>query len=590
MAPQGPDAQEVWADGHVGFGHAMLRTTWESEGERQPFSLDGRVWITADLRIDGRDELIRKLGVEADGDLRGADDAELILRAYQTWGEGCLDHLIGDFSFAIWDGPLRRLFCARDHFGVKPLYYARLDNSFAFSNSLNCVRLHPGVGDSLNDLAVADFLIFGANQEHGTTAFADVRRLPPAHTLKWEDDTLSLRRYWTLPDDGQIRYRRAGDYVEHFKEELRVAVGDRLRANKVGVLMSGGLDSPAIAAVAKEELSRRGSAFDLQAYAVVYDELIPDEERHYSRLAAEHIGIPIRHLAADDYALYEGWDKPELHTPEPNDDPLLAPNYDVKREAASSCRVTLTGLGGDAILIHSPSYVSSMLSKLRLLNIASGSLGYIFMCRAIPPLGLRKFMRECFKGKPQRWRPAYPKWISKEFEQRLGLRARWEELTRYDQPSGHRLRPEAYQQFASFSLYWSVVFENIDPGVTHLPLEIRHPFFDTRLIKFLLALPPLPWFVNKALLRLAMRNILPEEVRVRPKTPLAGNPLEINILRAKKGLYDGFEPAPGLDQYVDVSLLPDSTRRAEPGQAWLVTRPYSLNFWLRRMGASGNIP
>ena len=585
MARQGPDAQEVWADGHVGFMHAMLRTTWESEEERQPLSLDEQVWITADARIDGRDELIRKLSGKSHRDFSGADDAELILRAYQAWGESCLEHLIGDFSFAVWDGPQRRLFCARDQFGVKPFYYAHLAGSLVFSNSLNCVRLHPGVGDRLNDLAVADFLIFGANQEHGTTAFADVRRLPPAHTLKWEAGALSLSRYWTLPDNGQIRYRRAGDYVEHFREELRVAVGDRLRTNKVGVFMSGGLDSPAIAAVAKAVLSRGASSLDLRAYAIVYDKLIPDEERYYSQLAAEHLGIPIKHLAADDYALYEGWDNPELHTPEPNDDPMLAHNYDLKRAAASNCRVTLTGLGGDAILMHSPSYVSSMLRKLRLINIASGTLRYILMYRAVPPLGLRKFIRERFKGKPPRWRPAYPEWINKEFEQRLGLRARWEELTKYDQPSGHRLRPEAYQQFAPSSPFWSMLFESTDPGVTHLPLEFRHPFFDTRLVKFLLELPPLPWFVNKALLRIAMRNILPEAVRVRPKTALVGNPLELNLLRAEKGLYEGFEPATRLDRYVDVSLLPDSTRRAEPGQAWLVARPYSLNFWLRQMGA-----
>jgi asparagine synthase (glutamine-hydrolysing) len=129
------------------------------------------------------------------------------------------------------------------------------------------------------------------------------------------------------------------------------------------------------------------------------------------------------------------------------------------------------------------------------------------------------------------------------------------------------------------------MFESMDPGVTRSRLEVRHPFFDVRLIRFLLALPPLPWFLNKALLRMAMRNVLPVEVRIRPKAPLAGNPLEINLGRAEKDLYDGFDPAPELARYVEVKLLPATTRQYEPGRAWLLTRPYSLNYWLRRQGA-----
>src|SRR5262249_53876208 len=99
---RGPDAREVWIDGQVGMGHAMLRTTFESRFERQPFSLDDQIWIAADARVDDRAELIRRLAVEERG-LRDAPDNELILHAYHAWGEDCVDHLIGDFAFAIWD-------------------------------------------------------------------------------------------------------------------------------------------------------------------------------------------------------------------------------------------------------------------------------------------------------------------------------------------------------------------------------------------------------------------------------------------------------------------------------------------------------
>ncbi|MEK7834195.1 MAG: asparagine synthetase B, partial [Acidobacteriota bacterium] len=201
---RGPDAQDIWLDGHIGFGHTMLRTTTESYREHQPCSLDGQVWITADARIDGRVELIQKLQPKVRADLKSATDVELILHAYDVWGEACVEHLLGDFAFAIWDGRQKRLFCARDHFGIKPFFYAKVADHFIFSNTLNCVRLHTAVSDELNEQAVGDFLLFNGNQDLGMSAFADVQRLPPAHTLVCSEGKLGLRRYWSLPDGDLI--------------------------------------------------------------------------------------------------------------------------------------------------------------------------------------------------------------------------------------------------------------------------------------------------------------------------------------------------------------------------------------------------
>src|SRR5213593_4056581 len=121
MSFRGPDAQGIWIDGSIGLGHTTLRTTWAAETENQPLTLDGKVWLTADVRLDAREELLKKLQDKLDRSLtreRIPSDAELILFAYEVWGEECLKHLIGDFVFAIWDGGAQRLFCARDHFGV----------------------------------------------------------------------------------------------------------------------------------------------------------------------------------------------------------------------------------------------------------------------------------------------------------------------------------------------------------------------------------------------------------------------------------------------------------------------------------------
>ena len=356
MAFRGPDAQDVWVDGRVGLGHAMLRTTFESEREQQPFSLDGKVWITADARIDGRDELKRKLEAEDCTGLAAATDPELILHAYRAWGEDCLQHLIGDFAFAIWDGPRQRLLCARDHFGVKPFFYARMGQCLVFSNTLNCVRRHPAVSDTMNDLSIADFLLFEMFQDPGATAFADIHRLPPAHRLTWSANGLELRNYWTLPADLGVRYRSAGDYVEHFRELLGMAVADRLRTNRVGVEMSGGLDSPAVAATALALLRQRSLPFELHAATIVYDRLIPDEERYYSGLVAEGLGIPIHYSVGDEYKINERCDQPDTQPPEPVNDASsnLALSVDFLRAAAARSRVCLTGWDGDALLSESP--------------------------------------------------------------------------------------------------------------------------------------------------------------------------------------------------------------------------------------------
>ena len=229
LAFRGPDAQESWTAGPVGFGHTLLRTTFESEQEKQPASLNGQIWITADARIDARADLAAKLRDQGEPCRPADPDCELILRAYRAWGEACVEHLLGDFAFAIWDARTQRLFCARDHFGVKPFFYVRVGDHFIFSNTLNCVRIHPAVSEELNERAIADYLLFDGNAESDTTSFREIFRLPAAHSLSVQNGSLNVRRYWTLPVDSPVTYRHANEYVEKFLELLETAVSDRLR-------------------------------------------------------------------------------------------------------------------------------------------------------------------------------------------------------------------------------------------------------------------------------------------------------------------------------------------------------------------------
>ncbi|HEV8000065.1 MAG TPA: hypothetical protein VGP63_09305, partial [Planctomycetaceae bacterium] len=238
LSYRGPDASGIWHHGEVGLGHTLLQTTPELAGERQPLSLDDRLWLTADARLDQRAALIRELRGSGGEVSESTPDFELILRSYAAWGTNCVDHLRGDFAFAIWDAPNELLFCARDHFGVKPFYYAQLKNLFLFSNTLNCVGAHPDVSGELNDSAIADFLLFGLNYNEGTTTFHDVQRLPPAHCMTVSCGSVEIRQYWTPPTNGRIRYRRDAEYIEHFQTLLQSAVNDRLRTDHVGILLS----------------------------------------------------------------------------------------------------------------------------------------------------------------------------------------------------------------------------------------------------------------------------------------------------------------------------------------------------------------
>jgi asparagine synthase (glutamine-hydrolysing) len=574
---RGPDHQSVWHDGPVGFGHALLRTTFESAHEQQPLSLDGRVWITADARIDGRAELIRQLAGRGCTGLKNPTDPELILQAYQVWGEDCLRHLIGDFAFAIWDGPGHKLFAARDHLGVKPFYYAELGRSLLCSNTLNCLRRHPGVSGRLNDLVIADFLLFEYNRDPATTSFADIKRLPAAHCLTWRQrGGVHVRRYWSLPADGPVRYPRQRDYVERFQELLKEAVADRLRTDQVGAFMSGGLDSTLVTALAKELLAARSAAFDLQCYAVVYDRLIPDEERHYAGVAARHLQIPIEFLPMDDYGLFDR--HAELRRPEPYHNLQEAATTDFLTLAASRSRVLLTGEGGDEILSQSKSYLYKLARGLRLATLAAGIGRSVFIYGHLPQVGFKSLLGRWRRGQRQP-EAELPAWVNPDFAARLNLRERWQQSEQVTTPS-HPVRPEAGKILDDPYLQ-EVLEKQYDAGSIGLPVEVRHPLLDVRLVGFALSLPPLPWCVDKIMLRELARGRLPEIIRRRSKTPLTDCPELARAQQPGARWLDTFAPCEELAAYVRRDAVPPVSAATDSGRLWLNLRPVSLNYWLQ---------
>jgi asparagine synthase (glutamine-hydrolysing) len=583
LAFRGPDAQAIWSQGPVGLGHTLLRTVDDTRPDSQPLSLDGQVWIVADARVDGRGELRQKLRSRGFHDLEEATDAELILQSYLAWGEGCVQHLIGDFAFAIWDEPQRRLFVARDHFGVKPFYYARVANCLVFSNTLNCIRMHPEVSDELNDQAIADFLLFECNQDFATTTFADINQVPPAHCLIWQNGALQVRRYWSLPLPDLLRYVRQQDYVDHFQELLTQAVKDRLRSSQVGICMSGGLDSSILAALCKEVMNRRPALSEPIAFTEVYDWLIPHEERHYSGLVAAHLNIRIHFHGADDYQLYERWEQNELGRPEPNHYPLMAAWVDLMNMIVGQSRVVLTGNGGDSILCPSGSYLYDLLKSLQVGRLTK-ELAQCLRYRRRPYLGIRKLWQNWFSKAN---RPQFPPWLAKDLSDRLNLRARWNQANNHHTPS-FRKRIRAYRDLSN--PFWPDFFQKIyDPGVTGKMLEFRHPYFDLRVVNYAMAMPELPWCSDKLLFREVGRGLLPEVVRTRPKSPLAGEPIREVTRQPDSKWVNGFIPMPELGRYVDATKILSLQNEIDYCKIRQNLLPLTLHYWLNHLRKSSLI-
>jgi asparagine synthase (glutamine-hydrolysing) len=580
LAFRGPDAQEVWCQGPIGLGHALLQNTSGTPLEKQPAQFDSRLWIVADARIDARSELIGKLNGKSHTACAltlSTPDAELILHAYDSWGEACVEHLLGDFSFAIWDASRQHLFCARDHLGVKLFYYSRSGTSIVFSNTLDCVRQHPSVSGRLNDLAIADFLLFDSNQDLATTSFSDIQRLPPAHRLTIEEGTLSILRYWELSVTTPIHYSRDEEYIEHFRQLLDTAVADRLRTEGAGILMSGGLDSSTVAASAQRIFARTGAVPGLRAYTEVFDSLIPHDERRYAKLVADVLKIPITFLANDDMRLFEYAKQPEYYSTEPTHSALADTGMDHMCRVAAGTRVLLTGDGGDPgfssrISVH----FRHLIAKKQFGRAFRDAAQYLTVEGRLSRLYLRTRWRLLTASKSQT--SAYPCWLDEELEKRLRLHDRWESLNRAATPS-KAVRPEA-QGAMNYSM-WPILFEGYDSGVTRVPVEVRHPFFDLRLMNFLLALPRLPWCSDKQLLREAGRGVLPDTVRLRRKSPLLSDPLVALLARPEASWVDHFEPIPKLEQYAVRNRIPKVHGETDSWTAWTHLRPLSLNFWLR---------
>ncbi|MGB7442672.1 MAG: asparagine synthase-related protein [Coleofasciculaceae cyanobacterium] len=578
MAFRGLDAQETWQKDKIGLGHTLLRTTWEQEQERQPLTLDERVWVVADVRLDGRKDLLVALQARGRVINENAPDVELLLHAYHVWDIACVEHLQGDFVFIIWDERQQRLFCGRDQLGILPFYYAQVNNTLICSNTLNCIRLHPQISTKLNPQAVGDFLTRGMNMEWSTTIFEDIYRLPPAHTLTWQAGQLKIQRYWQLPRAlPLIFYKHPQEYVEHFSQLFEQAVRDRLRTESIATHLSGGMDSTSIAAIAHQVLLERGKPFDFQAFTM-RDRLMMPEEDSYASMVAHYIGIPFNELNVEGYLGHVPPLNPQTPLPEPNGIPGRSAGHDLTRRCADHARVVLTGFGGDPGLRFGEFYWLEWW-KHGLRRESLEVLWHYLLTHRPRQLYLRQGIG--YWRKITKQPSGFPRWFNSDFVKQVNLEQRYKQIN-----------AESIDYISRYGManspFWSNIFAQSDPGCTGIAIKPYYPFFDLRLVNFMVSIPPIPWLVNKNILRDSMKGKLPEAVRTRRKVVFKAPEEYIQEMRESVGLWAGdlLRNTPGLEDYVNTGELVQCLESGEidTGKFMGLEKTLAFAYWLRNLG------
>ena len=307
------DAEGTWHGHLAAFGHQMVWRTPESLREILPLTIAG-LTITADVRLDNREELFSALGVPAE---RAAySDSRLILSAWLKWREHCPEHLLGAFAFAIWDSQEQKLFCARDHLGERQLFYRYDRRKFFFSNEVPGILAAPGSSMQLNRRKLAQVASAGRGFTlEGETLFENICYVPAASTLTFDSRGLSFRRWWN-PDPGlRLPFRRDEEILEAFRELMFDAVGARLRsAFPVTALLSGGLDSSGIVSIAARILAEQGK--QLTALSLVlpesHDPSLSDERPFIDQFRGWS-NITLRYVTAPDRGPFDHLDAPTAH-------------------------------------------------------------------------------------------------------------------------------------------------------------------------------------------------------------------------------------------------------------------------------------
>ena len=529
MGYRGPDGIAHWAQGPAALGHCMLHTTPESLEEIQPLhSEDAQRTLVMDGRIDNWEELRHRL-LQHGCRLRTRSDAELVLKAFETWGKACLTHIDGDFALAIWDAGRRELFMARDRFGAKPLFYHFDGKRLAFASEISAVLLLPWVQEVLNEGILAETLA-GDLVTACETVWRDIYRLDPATQFVCSNGKLRSERFWKPEEIQRLRYRKQSEYAEHYRHLLFETVRRHARSNRpIGCDVSGGLDSSSIFAVSVD-LEEKGKlpAPGIQGYTLLFDDDSRANELLFAREVAKHTHRPVREVkpAIEDLEWHRDFaNRFRVLPPAPNG----VMQSGIFKEAAVGCSAFFTGVGGDEWLeegintyarIIREGDISEAFGILKEDIKARGfrSTLYEFARHGVLPLSpnyLKRIARRALirvrGGKQNGSSPLSPKILQILNAQKSKRPATTRKMMKF-----HLKNPQSEYLSNQFSL---TARETMERLASIEGLELRRPLYSTPIVEFSLSIPPghMRWCgVERSIHRDALKDILPEMVRTRP--------------------------------------------------------------------------
>jgi asparagine synthase (glutamine-hydrolysing) len=521
----GVDTQGTWVDTNIGLGYCGLWTVRESVGETQPVcDIRSGVRIVGDIRIDNQTELRNDLK-SADPSLQPHTDAELLLACYSVWGIECVERLVGDFAFALWDCNKSLLFCARDALGIRPLFYSLEGREFVCGSLLRQVVNGGELPRALDEEYMAHFLVRGDCPSE-LTAFKQAKRLLGGWAIVIQDGKFRKFKYWDLNPRNTIRYSSDGEYEDHFKAVFRSSVRDRLRCiGSIAADLSGGLDSSSIVCMA-QEIYRSEPRAEKGFFGLThsFDRAFEANENEWSREVVGKYDLDVACVSGDDH-----WPLRDNHENHPYwDEPSIKGLFTslfsetgrtLKRLNA---RVLLSGIGGDQILLGDtivPMHLADLFRTFRWRQLSrelvrwqsdlNQTLTHTFLENCIMPFRYPNSMVVPFA-----WGISeVPAWINNNF------------LRKYDLPrftAVHGFLPRLYKSPAAQRQYLSIKRTSAALLQSYLlgnEIEMRFPFLDRRLVEFAMAIPMDQKLRavsdTRSILRRAMRGVLPEKIRTR---------------------------------------------------------------------------
>lgn len=537
LAHRGPDDRGAYTRDGVGLAHARLSII-DIEGGRQPMSVaDGQLWITFNGEIfnyiELRDELIQKGHRFAT-----RSDTEVILHLYQEEGENCVRRLNGQWAFAIWDSPRKKLFASRDRLGVRPLFYTQTADSFLFASEIKALLTCPEVEANLDLKALDQIFTFWVTLPP-RTAFKNIRQLPPAHSLVLENGQVRIWQYWHLeyaPDnDG------ADDQEPRLAEELLALLLDatriRLRSDvPVGAYLSGGLDSTLITALTKSLVGDK-----LRTFSVSFDD--PEfDESEYQKKASAFLHTQHRDVRCS-YADIAGV-FPEViwHAEQPILRTAPAPLYMLaKLVHEESFKVVLTGEGADETMGGYDIFKEAKIrrfwgrrpeSRLRPL-LLKRLYPYMDGIQRQPAAYLKQFFHVNSEDLASPFFSHLPRWeLTAKVKMFLSEAVRAETQGTNGLFELERSLPSAYGLWSAFNQVEYLEAMHLLPGyilssqgdrmaMAH-SVEGRYPFLDHRVVEFAAKLPPnlkMKVLDQKHLLKRAADGLIPRSIQTRFKQP-----------------------------------------------------------------------